>query len=507
MILSQYSDKTVYVFLSLATLVLRLPFFFEPSIDWDESTYLLMGADWIQGHLPYTRYLELKPPLAFVPFALVAALPGKTVIWTRLLGVLLVALSACLLHRVALRLVTRSAALWGCVVLVVYAGVRPGSFSTMTEHVALPLLILHLCWLLGPRKRSTLIWAGMALGSACLVRPNLAYVCFGSALALVVLDRRSSLWSVPLLAIGTLIPVVAVVMLYVAAGQLDLLIRTTGALLAVSSEGGTVLEVAREVLREGVEGFAPLLWATFLVGSALLVLRARRDPDARAPLVALAIVLASILSSIMLSGNFYYHYPMQALPMLALGSGVALDRLAATRFRMIAFGILALPLSVSVVQYTQVADGLVRSGTLFHHDVYDVTRFLSERDVEGEYVFFAEFHIGYFLTGARNPSYFVHPSNLVRMSLVRLRYGPDGTPSDSIRELLETEPRFIIRRERIKYLARDPDAMALLDRAIASHYERAAVFGELIVYERVDGPASTDVPVGSALPPASVIAH
>ncbi len=45
---------------------MRLPFFFPAVIDWDESTYVLMGQSILDGHVPSIEQWDDKPPLAYV---------------------------------------------------------------------------------------------------------------------------------------------------------------------------------------------------------------------------------------------------------------------------------------------------------------------------------------------------------------------------------------------------------------------------------------------------------
>jgi len=44
------------------SMLLRLPFSFVSVIDWDESTFIIMGQEILDGHLPYTRLWDFKLP-------------------------------------------------------------------------------------------------------------------------------------------------------------------------------------------------------------------------------------------------------------------------------------------------------------------------------------------------------------------------------------------------------------------------------------------------------------
>jgi len=49
------SDVAVIAALCLWALILRLPFFFPDTIDWDESTLIIMGQGIRDGLLPYAH--------------------------------------------------------------------------------------------------------------------------------------------------------------------------------------------------------------------------------------------------------------------------------------------------------------------------------------------------------------------------------------------------------------------------------------------------------------------
>jgi 4-amino-4-deoxy-L-arabinose transferase-like glycosyltransferase len=84
-------------------LVLRFPFFFEAVIDWDESTFILMGQSLLAGDLPYTNLWDLKPPLTFASFALFIAVLGQSIVGIRLAGTLCVAATAWLSYDITQR--------------------------------------------------------------------------------------------------------------------------------------------------------------------------------------------------------------------------------------------------------------------------------------------------------------------------------------------------------------------------------------------------------------------
>ena len=133
--------------LFLVALLLRLPFVFPAVIDWDESTFVLVGQSWLQGDLPYVELWALKPPLAFAFYAVVIAIFGKDLVAVRLAGTLCVVVSAFLIYLTASRLWNRRVGLVAAILCVATVSLLPSGQATMSEHVTLVPLTLAL-WLL-----------------------------------------------------------------------------------------------------------------------------------------------------------------------------------------------------------------------------------------------------------------------------------------------------------------------------------------------------------------------
>jgi hypothetical protein len=476
----------------------RLPLAFEPVPNWDESTFLLMGADILEGHLPYQHYWDIKPPLTFLPFA-AAAMAGHTVLGLRLLGWVLAAAAGCTLLRIARPLLGARIAWWSSLLLVLYLGSAGGYYATMSEHVAVPLLLLHLMWLLEPRRWPALVLSGVALGAACLVRANLAFACFGSALALVILDGRAAVRSVPLLAAGTLIPVALVVGVYFAAGELDVLMRTNiGGSLAYAGSGRSPFSVARamfELRRSAALGL--VLWAMAAAGVPVLVRRCQAHPQLVKPLAALTVVLASILLSIVTGGRYHDHYLIQVIPFLAIGAGSTMAWLSQKGHRAALVVAMAVPVIASVAPLGVVAKRAFDKGTIFHQDIYAVSRFLNERDVAGQYVYFAMDHIGQWLTATRSPSYLVHPSNFCKGYIIETAYGKGATAADVFAEAFEKEPRFVVWGGNKRCLEEGTTQRRIWDDYLTRDYDHVASFGKLLVHERRNRQADLSGPEGA----------
>src|SRR5829696_508710 len=94
-------DLRLTLGLVAAALILRSLSLVYSVYNYDESLYILMGAEMSRGHLPYTTVCDLKPFGLFAIFGLFTALPFDGVIVSRLAASLVVGLTADLIRRVA----------------------------------------------------------------------------------------------------------------------------------------------------------------------------------------------------------------------------------------------------------------------------------------------------------------------------------------------------------------------------------------------------------------------
>src|SRR5262245_15178723 len=172
------------------TLIIRLPFFFPAVISWDESTYILIGQSLVNGHLPYLQTWDIKPPLAFAPYALAIAIFGKHLPGVRLAGALCVAFSAFFVYLTAARLWNRATGFAAAVFCIVAISLLQAGQATVTEHVMLPPLLASM-YLLTCRKQSIGLLAvvGALMSAATLIRLNMAFAAMAVG-AYLLTDRE-----------------------------------------------------------------------------------------------------------------------------------------------------------------------------------------------------------------------------------------------------------------------------------------------------------------------------
>src|ERR1051326_2737767 len=97
---SKWGGFVLFALFFLAALVLRSAAFFRSGIG-DESLYLLVAREWLDGKIPYGELVDNQPPGIYGLFVAAQLVFGRSVISIRLLACLASATSALLLCRMA----------------------------------------------------------------------------------------------------------------------------------------------------------------------------------------------------------------------------------------------------------------------------------------------------------------------------------------------------------------------------------------------------------------------
>lgn len=457
-------DTTLLSLLALLTLVVRAPFWGRAVIDWDESTFILMGQSLLDGNLLYTKLWDIKPPLLFVVFAAFIAFLGKTIVAIRLGGALIVYATAVLTFFVIRRSFDRSSACVGATAYILAASLFYGGQCTFSEHIAvLPLMAGAAILTMGPATSVPRILAfGLCLSTAALVRHNLAIVYFVGALIVtaMVSARQPQPWSVvsyPVAyAIGGLAPVGLSLAPYLATHSFDVWWNAViAAPLSFSRPGA--LESTFALFRNLAfnNAFMFLFCALAVIG--LWSTFADKPSGGRWRVIILAIIACSVAISILLSGH-HEHYVLQILPLLAVfggaGGSVIFRRSGSLAPLVIVFATLLVGYNLRpVIHETLAAAKRILGGQGFvYGDAVEVADFIRELRLGDYSVFAMSDHIVYWLLDREPPTRVAHPSNIFRPALLAAVHGPGATPASEFERILEQRPTVVVKRRRVWFM-------------------------------------------------------
>ncbi len=483
------STPAAIAIIAVAMLLFRLGSLFPEQIDWDEWSFILMGADVAHGHLPFVHQFDLKPPLIFFLFGGVIALFGKSLLAIRLLGTACVIAAASLVYVTCRRPAGRWPALAGAMICAVLAS-APFGLSTSSELPAI-VFLSGTAWCLSrsPVSARDAAIAGLLIALAVLTRTNLALVALVVGLALLAaamlapahVARRS--W----LAYGVAgaIPPLLLALIYAAAGELATLkLAMIDVPLAYSGQLG-MGEVAREhamqfyytAQRAPLLYGPPLLLALVGLESTLSALLRREGRWADVMFLTLA---AATTSSLLIGGAAYPHYWLQLMPFLGIFVALGVSALnrwtAASRWAVLA--LVTLPAAVSIAAALPEAHRTPRP-------IAQAAAYIRQTGGANPTIWAWHKHlIHWYLDAPQLSRAGVHPDNLARRAIIdtlaRHRYvGPD-----EVGRLMALRPQFVITDAGGKGLGWMRADGRPADAWLAANYRLGRQFGDVLVYRR-----------------------
>jgi hypothetical protein len=133
-----------------------------------------------------------------------------------------------------------------------------------------------------------------------------------------------------------------------------------------------------------------------------------------------------------------------------------------------------------------------------------VARYLVERGAAGRYVFLEGLHIAGWLSRAKPPSKYVHPSNLRRLALLRAVDGPSASIETELLNILAKRPVFLVLSTSTFSPIAGGEAAAAYRRtllgAVRTDYELDQAISGVLIFRRADLPPDGPVLRGAPRP-------
>jgi len=479
----------------VAAMVLRLLSLVYSVYNYDESLYILMGAEMARGHLPYTTVCDLKPFGLFAIFGLFTALPFDGVIVSRLAVSLVVGLTADLIRRIAALLFDDADKAIGIPAGLTYITftLANGGIAAQGELFHNAFVVLALFTLLRTIHLNafphwtTFLASGLGIGIGIQIKQSVIFDMAAIMVGLILLTMpgrrptpsyiRTILPGLLLLGAGSSIPTLVVIGLYIAAGQLDawLAANVTAHQVFYGLNRPFEVDPALRALWEQ----APLWLAAG--AAALLAHRLPQSAMERRATLFLFIWVAAIAACIIFLRIASDHYFLQFLPPLSLLSGLLIGRgiLAGIVTRRAWVG--AIAALVGLAFFAIAKEPLIHAGYILwdrfaHGQSYagDTPRRIAA-DIKPELrpddsIYVLGFQpLVYYLTGAKLATRFAFTG------LPHRDYpGRDGCPwvdqSVELQRVLDSKPRFIVVENGIFVHELRPAVKAILMGRLARDY-------------------------------------
>ena len=487
------SEFTIIGALCIWALMLRLPFFFPDTIDWDESTLIVMGQGILDGFLPYERIWDSKPPLAFVAFAGAIQLLGSTVAALRFGGYLCVILTSYLVYRASYFIAQDM--LSACVAALVSASMMSMlEPALMTELLCVVPLSAALLLLFSCHSKLPLTFVvGILIGIAVMVRTNLAVLALavgGLAISRPPLVQLSRLVTRGFAYTSGVLVIVAITVIpYLISGRFQLwfdtvilagvefsstrrswenLLRLVGIGFGIRSDGST---------RHSVLLLGALLWTGSFVG--LLCCAGswhQLSEQRRNGIVATLVFLFGATISVAVTGPPYGHYLVQMVPWFAIFLGFAI---ASMRIKMVKWVLVASISAVLIVSavadtrgsYYLLLKRIEQGKSLAYGPAYEIAEYLQTKGAGRRSLYMMSDHLVYWLVGSYPPTRLsTHPSLLTKPDIIAVIEGPNATPESETRKIFDVQPDFVVKPQSVPYLSGWPEVTRLLEEVLARDY-------------------------------------
>ncbi|MFM2313821.1 MAG: hypothetical protein RLZZ04_3097 [Cyanobacteriota bacterium] len=470
----------IAVCLLLISILVRFPFYFIDVINWDESTFILMGQSLLDGHLPYTELWDIKPPLAFVAFAVFIMVLGKSILAIRIAGTLCVFLTSWFVYVAGRELGDRSVGFLAGIITIFAMSLIRGGQSTLTEHIACVFLVGGLAWLITRTMTPGVLFVGGSLlTGATLVRLNLAYVVIGVGIWLLYskFKHQKVTWGgIFAYCFGSFCLIFLTYLPYLITG--DSLIWFNSVVLAPLSYAGSMEQMAT----------GKKILGACLIYLTLSQIGQRIFSKKQQEFSLLQLLLFATVISILRGGEFHQHYYIQLAPLLALTVALFWGRLPSHKGRLIIVGLavaILLPIAQPISgQYQLIGDRLKTGKTLPYGDSYEIVEYLQQHNPEQRPVYLMKNHLVYWLTDLKPLSKAAtHPSNLGKDYLFRYIDGAASSAEGELRKILATQPKFIVKKENLSHVEKHPGANLLFQQVLTTKYRLVKKIDDREIYQ------------------------
>lgn len=487
-------------------------------IDWDESTFILIGQSVLDGHLPYTDVWDFKPPLVAILFAGFIAISGKSIASIRLLGAICVALVAWLTYIAGKSIWEVKVGIIAGILWIISVSIFPAGQAVMSEHLALIPIMGAIAMLSQPKLRTGNIFGvSILMMLAVLIRLNLAYVSIvvgvfvsfaagirkyrkyldsglilssglayfaGSALILFIVALPylitgffSDLWESAI-----------VVPLTYANSQYswhDAFEKQLANLWFMIYDGEAPYGLPQPITRLPI---SLLMWGGCIFGILFIGRKwSTLSYEKREKIILLGVILASTIFSIVKGGAAYKHYLIQLIPIVALVSAFGINQFAKYLSHS------QLMLSLLLVSGLTVYPALENYHSLWVKQrtensfesgaSYKIADYLERVNPDGRPVYIMTNHIVYWLIGEKPITRTTtHPSNLGKEYLLEVMVGTGTTVEQELSKVLAQQPEFIITQPEVEYLKKHEKAKLLLKKTLKAKYRKVEEIDGNLVY-------------------------
>lgn len=491
----------VPVLFALALLVevflVRGPYLRVAAFDGDEALFWLIGNAWLHGHLPYTRFWDLKPPGLYALFALTSGISGTSTIGPKMLCLAAVWATALSLNWIGGRQFGKRASGWIAAAIYPPFTLLFDGLASKPELLMAPLIAWGAGATLTGARSASRLWpfaAGLALGFAATIKQTGFFEAIFFLLAFAAITR--SIARTLSFFCGVIFPTIVFSIYFAANGLISAMLDAS------------FVDAASRAQTIGVDGvpiaFVPIRFVIFLARSALPLLlciavlwleRRRLAPGGkRLGLILIIGWLATASLGALVLRATYESYLQPLLAPLCLLAGVTLAEIYTLERRDLWTKALAIAAVAIAVVYPVLLFQLTPAAAIAQSNLADrVANYVRER-APGRSIYVVDYEpVIYQMTGATVPTRYPLPMQLLCPSFAaKIDQGPE------IRRIMSTQPALlIVSASRARMVCEDRRLATMALTAGHGDYRMERTFSD--THEVVEVWARRDLPQLSAV--------
>ncbi len=436
-------EKKYVVFFILAaiTLLARWLSFNFSVIDHDESTYIVIARDILNGKLLYTDMIDIKPPGIFYLFAGFLLIIKDGILSVRIFASLFIACSSFLIFLIVNRYSkSRFFSFFSAFTFILLTSAYRIGLPANTEIFFTFFTILFIYLLI--RKNSSsliLLLAGMSIGTGFIIKYVVLFdFCAIMLIYLLYLIKNRTgigkiISNILLITTGFLMPFVFAHLFFFISGNYNDFFYAT---FEVTRNYPTVLK-ASEICKYIIhihKIFMPFLLSFYvLVGFKIF-----REKRISFTVLSFLIWYFMLWVSVIIPGKYFAHYFIQFFPLLSLACPFIFDH---TKIKELKYksGLFALILffSVLILNYRNYKRYIAA-----HDYPREIAEYIQRRIDKEDQIFIGNnYHIIYYFLNKEVPLKYVHPSVLIKKDHIKTL---KLNPKDEIKKIINTKPKYIL---------------------------------------------------------------
>lgn len=481
-----YKDWIYFLALVFFAVLFRFPYFEFYVLNWDESSFILVGDAWRNGSLPYTELWDMKQPMLFAFFGAVISVFGKSIFMIRLMGALAISVSAFFVYLIGKKLASRQVGLFSGILYVFSASVHGASQSVMSEQIAVLFLMPGIYVLMSAPRRMVWFFAGgFLLGLSCLVRLNIAFVplLLGIYFIFKPFQFVKNIYNNLLFTAGFVLSFFLSFLMYYMKGYGEIWWETV--IVATfhygnSQEAANLISIKNHLILLSMIG---VLWGGFYY---LMRVKKISIPWIYEWMILLLCV-AGIELSFLKSGNIFLHYLIQIYPFLSLFAvyGLSLyleEKKYSPKLIFRIYAILTMGL-IFIMAYKFYSEDW-KEKEQENLAIGEISNYLNGHLNQDEQVYITNYHIIYWLIDKKPLSKATtHPSNITKTYLFPFMNEAGTTSLEKLEHIFQQEPSFILTEKKVWYF--DEELQESLDQELGKEYKLVLTAQNgLLLYKR-----------------------